>query len=375
MTDAQDDVAHHIAHSGGRRACAHPAHRFPVVPNSPARVILPECAGRDAWLRARRDGIGGSEVGALIGVNEHETPFSVWSKKQSGETKDLSDVPAVEWGHRMEEVVAQKTAEQAGVVSRFGGGLWARTDRPYLRVTPDRLATRPRSWKAIGVIESKTAGSDEHWRSGTITPGGQGTGSAPLSYQAQVQWQLGILGLKVGWLGCFVMGMERNFHTVEIHYDRGWFSEMAHAAEQFWVDHVQGDEIPMHDLRHPITEGLLKDLNPEVVRPSVDLPEGSEGWLTAYHQAKVRLAEAERDMDEATNFFRLWTGDAGAGYLGTRKVVSYPTCSTSRVDVAKLREEYPEVAEAVTVRSTYRRLTVTVPKHLKVTPVTDGGAG
>src|SRR5690606_15098379 len=69
--------------------------------------------------------------------------------------KDLSAVPAVEWGHRLEEEVASKTAEEVGLVSRFGGGLWAARDRDILRVTPDRFATRPRSWKTVGVIECK----------------------------------------------------------------------------------------------------------------------------------------------------------------------------------------------------------------------------
>lgn len=347
----------HLVRSGGRLACPHPPHRFASVPNSPAEIILPECAGREPWLTARRGGVGGSEVGALLGVSEYETPFSIWDIKMNG-GKDLSDVAAVEWGHRLEYVVAEKVAEEIGLVSRFAGGLWARRDDPVLRVTPDRFACKPRSWRAVGVIECKTAGDDEHWESGTIRPDGHGTGSAPLSYQAQLQWQLGILGLEVGWLGCFVLGSERAFYTVECHFNPEWFEEMAAEARRFWRENVLADVIPMHDLRHPKTEELLKRLSPKVVRPSVDLGDDAELWLAEYTKAKAEADKANANLDEVKNYFRMMVGDAGAGYIGDRKVVGYPEVGSSRIDVAMLKEKYPEVAEAVTVQGSHRRLTI-----------------
>ena len=358
-------VKRHLARSGGRLACPHPVHRFATVPNSPAEIILPECAGRPAWLAARLGGIGGSEVGALIGVNEHETSWSIWKKKTSDvPDEELTGAP-IEWGHRLEAVVAQKTAEEIGLVSRFAGGLWADRERPFIRVTPDRLATKPRAWKALGVIECKTAGDDEHWESGTIRPNGHGMGRAPLSYQAQLQWQLGILGLPIGWLGCYVSNQARDFFTVEVHFDKEWFREMTDAAERFWVECVLGDKIPEHNLKHPITEGLLKDQHPDVIRPSVQLGEDAEEWLKMYEEAKAEADRANAELDSVKNWFRLMTADAGAAYLGTEKVVGYPVVNTTRLDVEALRQEMPEVAERFTVKSTHRRLSIKVPKRLK----------
>jgi putative phage-type endonuclease len=363
-------VERYLARSGGRLACPHPVHRFAQVPNSPARIILPECAGRERWLAARQEGIGGSEVGALVGISEYETPFSVYNIKKRG-GKDLSDVAAVEWGHRLENVVAEKVAEEVGLVSRFGGGLWAHREKPFLRVTPDRFATKPRAWKAQALIECKTAGDDEHWESGTIHPKGYGSGSAPLSYQAQCQWQMGILGLPVAYLGCLVLGRERQFFTVEIHFDRDWFNELAAEAERFWFENVLADEPPMHDLRHPKTEELLKLLQPKVVKPSVDLPADTEEWLADYLEAKAELEKAQANMDQVKNYFRMMTGEAGAGYLpwpGKKdglKITSYPEVSSTRVNIEKLKAEFPEVAEACTERSSYRRLTISVPKEIK----------
>jgi putative phage-type endonuclease len=358
-------VERHLARSGGRLACPHPPHRFAQVPDSRARIILPECAGREAWLRARLDGIGGSEVGALIGVNEYETTWSVWKRKVGTEPdEELSGAP-IEWGHRLEEVVAAKTAEEIGLVSRFAGGLWAWPDKPHIRVTPDRFATKPRSWKTLGIIECKTAGDDEHWESGTIHPKSSGSGRAPLGYQVQLQWQMGILGVPIGWLGCYVSNFARDFFTVEVHFDKDWFAEMVSAADTFWQDNVKGKVIPMHDLRHPVTEELLKAEHPHVIRPSVKLPAEAEQLLREYQVAKREFDEAEANLTNLKNFFRMWTGDAGAGYLGEDKVVGYPVVPSSSFDVTRFREEHPDLAEEYTRKSSHRRLTIQVPKHLK----------
>lgn len=365
-TTEAGQVETHLARSGGRLGCPHPAHRFASPRKTSSRLILPECAGRGPWLAARRDGIGGSEVGALIGVNEHETAMSIWSKKKRTEPDvELTGAP-IEWGHRLENVVAEKTAEEIGMVARFGGGLWADQERPFIRVTPDRFACKPRSWKAEAVIECKTAGDDEHWESGTIRPNGHGTGSAPLAYQAQIQWQMGILGLPVGYLGCFHIDRSRQFFTVEVHFDKEWFREMCDAAERFWVQNILGDDIPLHDHRHPITEGLLKEQHPTVVTPSTDLPDLAEEWLKDYQKAKAAYEAAEVEYTAVKNLFREWTGDAGAAYLDDDKIVGYPEVKSSRINVEALKRDYPEVAEAVTVRSHYRRMTIRVPKKYKL---------
>jgi predicted phage-related endonuclease len=356
---AKYPVERYLARSGGRLACPHPAHRFAQVPNSPARIILPECGGQDAWLAARGGGIGGSEVGALV-IKDHpyETPFSVFNTKMNG-GKDLSGEAAVEWGHRLEDVVAEKCAEEIGLASRFAGGLWANMADPILRVTPDRFACKARSWRAIGVIECKTAGDDDDWTSGSITATGQGTGLAPLHYQAQIQWQMGILGLTKGWLGCFVLGRERDYYVVEVDFNRPWFEELAAEARRFWAESILPDEPPMVNLRHPKTEALLKEIHPNVVRPSVDLDvDEAEFWLKDYVDAKAKLDAAEADVASIKNYFRMMVSDAGAGYVGDRKIVSNPEVGSTRIDVGALKEKYPEIAAELTVKGHHRRLTI-----------------
>lgn len=54
---------------------------------------------REEWLKLRLKGIGGSDAGAVIGVNKYKTNVQLWEEK-TGITvpEDISDKPAVNFG-------------------------------------------------------------------------------------------------------------------------------------------------------------------------------------------------------------------------------------------------------------------------------------
>ncbi len=327
------------------------------------RQVLPATATVDEWLHGRTLGIGGSEVAALLGASPYATAFDVFKSKvdRAGaphylgaapvagprvRAELLTDNPILEWGHRLEEAVALKTADELGLVARSGGGLWQHLDHPVAVVTPDRVATRRRSWEPQALIECKTSG--DPWEDE----------QAPIQYAIQAQWQMGITGITPCYLGCLVLNHERDYHLVRIEFDEPWFDEMVGIAERFWAEHVLTGEPPMHDLAHPRTADLLKELHPGVVYEAVQLPDGAADWIDAYRKARDAAHQAERYLEECKNWLRVQLGDAGAGYIGEEKVVSYPEIKTRRLLPKKIRALYPEVAEECSEISSYRRLTV-----------------
>lgn len=333
------------------------------------RKVLPETATVDEWLHGRTTGIGGSEVAALLGASPYATSFDVFRNKvdQTGaphhlgaapisgpkvRAELLTDNPVLEWGHRLEQAVAVKTADELGMVARSGGGLYQHLDHPVAIVTPDRVATKRRSWEPQALIECKTAG--DPWEAD----------QAPVQYQVQAQWQMGITGVTPCWLGCLVLNHDRDYHLVRVDFDQQWFDEMVEIAERFWTDHVLTGEPPMHDLAHPRTTELLKELHPAVKAPAIVLPEGAAEWIDAYVKARDVAHTAERHLEECKNWLRVQLGDAGAGYIGEERVVSYPEVRTTRISARLVRSLYPEVAEECSETSTYRRLSVRRPKTL-----------
>jgi putative phage-type endonuclease len=332
----------------------------------PCRLLLPETASIPEWLHARVKGIGGSEVAALMGVSPYATSWDVFKSKidENGEpaflgeepvpgpkirAELLTDNPIFEWGHRLEDAVGLKVADELGLIGRSGGGLWQHIDHPLALVTPDRIGTKRRSFKPECLIECKTSAESYPWE----------VDEAPIQYQIQAQWQMGITGITPCYLGCFILDFDRNFYIVRVDYDHEWFMELVKVAEEFWERNVLTGEPPEHDWTHPRTEEILKEAHPHVIFEAVQLPEDEteERWK-AYTRAKQVVDTATEHLNEAKNWFRFHLGDAGAGYLGDEKVVGYPEVNTRKLSAGKIRELHPEVVEDCTVTSSHRRMNV-----------------
>ena len=77
---------------------------------------------RDAWLCARRRGLGGSDVPAILGLSSYATPLSVWASKTENEPERASTY-SMRRGHYMERFIADELAANvAGLrVERLAG--------------------------------------------------------------------------------------------------------------------------------------------------------------------------------------------------------------------------------------------------------------
>ena len=63
-------------------------------------IVLPS---RDEWLKNRRNGIGGSEISAVIGHNPYMDNVTLWELKTGRrQSEDISDKPYVQYGTQAE---------------------------------------------------------------------------------------------------------------------------------------------------------------------------------------------------------------------------------------------------------------------------------
>ena len=69
------------------------------------------------WLRLRKTGIGGSDAGAICGVNPYSSAMKVFQDKTSEETPE-QDNEAIRIGHDLEDYVAQRFTEATGLKVR-----------------------------------------------------------------------------------------------------------------------------------------------------------------------------------------------------------------------------------------------------------------
>jgi putative phage-type endonuclease len=69
--------------------------------------------GSDAWKDFRRQHIGASEAGILMGVNPYSTPVELWEEKCLGWEKRMSDAMMI--GQKMEPIARDAYQELKGI--------------------------------------------------------------------------------------------------------------------------------------------------------------------------------------------------------------------------------------------------------------------
>ncbi|MGH3923507.1 MAG: YqaJ viral recombinase family protein, partial [Pseudonocardiaceae bacterium] len=79
--------------------------------------------GSPEWHTAREDGLGGSEIAAVMGLSPWESRFSLWHRK-AGRLDPVQESPEMEWGKRLEDVIAIKFGECHPELDVVRTGLW-----------------------------------------------------------------------------------------------------------------------------------------------------------------------------------------------------------------------------------------------------------
>ena len=67
-------------------------------------MILADPKTREEWLESRRQGIGGSDAGCIVGANPWKSARQLWREKIGADKPDdISDKPAVKFGKEAEQ--------------------------------------------------------------------------------------------------------------------------------------------------------------------------------------------------------------------------------------------------------------------------------
>jgi len=185
--------------------------------------------------RIRAEGIGASEVGAVLGLDRYRTPFDIWYAKTHPSDQPQIQSAAMARGHRLEPVVADMYAElHAGVMLTMGDTI-QHPDAAWALATPDRYVLTPN--QANGLLEIKT----KRWRTAQEW-GESGTQDVPLIVVAQCQWQMFVVNRPWCDVAMLVDGEEyREYH---LERDDESIAAMVDEVAKFWTFHVRNGIAP-----------------------------------------------------------------------------------------------------------------------------------
>lgn len=298
------------------------------------------------WVEARKNGVGGSDVAAIMGLSPWKTPAQVWFEKTGrAEPEDLSGKPYIQFGHDMEDKIGgwYQRRHPSRIVRRVKA-MCRSIARPWALASLDYEVRDGLNW---GVLEIKTARDSRDWADGV-----------PAYYLTQVAHYLTVTGRKFADVAVFFRDTcefaEYRVTTLDgpaqYHHEKLDAEDMqaiSSAVDEFWHGYVEADVMPAL----MGTDGEARELaqwhreaGGEYVTPTEDATEA----ISAYQQAAADEKSARARKLAAANQIKAAIGD-NKGMITDVCRVTWSRGTSTKLDTKRLKEERPEVVEAYSV--------------------------
>lgn len=209
----------------------------------PQDVEILNYSDDEEWKDIRGNGIGGSDSGAIIGVNPFKSAIDIYIDKTQG--SEFKGNKYTHWGHNLEPVVFKEFQKIHDDFFCYevpftlkNGCLVANVDGMVYDLE-----------KGWGIVEIKTANAfaGKEWNGETI----------PDSYFSQVQHYLAVTGLSYAYIACLIGGntykefyVERAENDIEL---------IKNKCTEFWEENILKRIPPMPDGTEAYSRYLLKE--------------------------------------------------------------------------------------------------------------------
>lgn len=294
---------------------------------------------REEWLRYRKQGIGGSDAGAICGFNPYRTAMQVYYDKTTDEIEDI-DNEAMRQGRELEDYVAKRFVEETGKKVRRANAMFYDESNPFMLADVDRMIVGENAGLECKTVSPYMA---EHWKDDKI----------PLSYQMQCYHYMSVCNADRWYVAALVYGREFKVYTLE--RDEEIIANLIHLEEDFWNNYVQKRVLPEPDgskLADSVIAEYYKNAD------SVIIPlQGFNDKLKRRQELVGLLDKLETEKKQIEQELKIYLGDAEMAENEQYRV-SWKNVLTNRIDSTRLKEEEPEIYKRFQKTSQSRRFQV-----------------
>lgn len=253
------------------------------------------------WLEARKSGIGGSDVAAVLGFSPWTSPLDVYLDK-TGRAAPQEENDAMYWGTRLEALVADKYTEETGLEVRRVNSVLRSEKFPMMLGNIDRAVCVEKGkmpvvngeFRTPKFLECKTARrKDDNW-------GIAGTDQVPEWYITQVLHYLGLTKCKSADLAVLFLE-SRKFEIYKIEADQDLIARMWERLADWWEAHVVKDVPPPPRSMSDLAKLFPKSVSAEIVA-SADIEELVKVYSEISAKAKIAKVELEKAKENIALF-------------------------------------------------------------------------
>lgn len=206
--------------------------------NRPAlRLVDTKNMPHEDWLEVRKNGIGGSDAAAAVGLSPYQSTLELWLVKTGRDANlpkpDPDDTTEpIWWGTILEPIVAASYTKQTGNRVRRVNAVLQHPTIPWMLANIDREIV---GVPGVQILECKTAGEfgARLWREGV-----------PEYVVCQVQHQLAVTGKQAADVAVLLCGQKLDVHRIE--RDDEVIARLIELEAAFW-QYVTSDTPPPAD--------------------------------------------------------------------------------------------------------------------------------
>lgn len=294
---------------------------------------------KSAWLAYRKNGIGGSDAGAVCGFNPYRTAMEVYQDKTSKEVEEL-DNEAMRQGREFEDYVARRFTEATGKKVRRANAMYYDENHPFMLADVDRMVVGENAG-----LECKTASPylADKWEDGKI----------PMHYQLQCFHYMSVMNTEAWYIAVLIYGREFKFYRIE--RDEEIIADLIRMEQDFWENHVVKGIMPNPD-GSKLADSVIAEYFKQSAPVTVPLA-GFDEKLKRRQELMEVISRMDMEKKQIEQEIKLYMGEAELAE-NDRYQVSWKAFCSSRLDVERLKAEEPEIYGKFIKQTTARRFTV-----------------
>lgn len=312
--------------------------------NANALVNLTDVS-RAEWLELRKRGIGGSDAGAILGLNPYTSAFQVYCDKK-GMLEEKEDNEAMRQGRDLEEYVARRFEEKEGKEIRRCNFMLQHPEHEFMLADVDRLVVG----EPAG-LECKTTS--------ILTKTDYEGGDIPPQYYAQCVHYMAVTGATHWYIAILILN--KGFYVFRIDRNEGEIAALTEREREFWENHLLAGNPPEPDGSERAGK-VIQQLFPGIKDTPVVLLYGQEDMMRRYKELEAQIKSLETEQDRLKQAIQLEMKDATLGKAEGFTVKFSPQSRTS-VDSKALKAELPDIYARYARTSSFRRFEIKVDKE------------
>lgn len=287
---------------------------------------------REDWLLLRKKGIGGSDAGAICGLNPYRSAIDVWHDKRAEEYPEEKNTEAIRVGHDLEEYVAQRFCEATKKKVRRRNAVMQSEEWPWMIANVDRMVVGENA-----LLECKTANAygAARWMNE----------QCPASYEIQCLHYMAVTGAEKVYLACLIMGID--FVIREIPRDEEAIEALVELERRFWQDYVLPGEMPPPSGTDADGEAI-RALYPNSTDGETIILDGQRKAIARIDEIDALMEDLQREKDAYKQIMMSAMQNAETAYIGERRITWKTQKGRTTLDTKKLKADMPEIYEKYT---------------------------